>query len=191
MGLRKGDGALVGLIGRLADQKNHRLLLDASAELKNTHRVGPLKIGFWGQETQAGYRRMLEARISRLGLSGDVHFFKPEKDMASVYAACDLVVLPSLFEGFPNVVMEGMAAGRIVIATDIVDNAALIKTGVNGFLIRTESVRALADALNTFLRMSPVARRDMGRNAREYVADNFSIEAMVRNTLAVYEEAGV
>ncbi len=191
MGLPDHSGILIGLIGRLAEQKNHRLLVEAVAQVKQRLPKELIKVGFWGQNAQAGYREKLEKDIKRLKLSHDVRFFDAQKDMASVYAACDIIALPSLWEGFPNVVMEGMAAGRVVVASDISDNALLVNNSSTGFLFESNSVYSMQNALCQAIQMEPDTRITIGIQAREYIAQHFPNEKMARHTMAVYREIGL
>ena len=191
VGLPMHSGVLLGLVGRLAEQKNHRLLVKAMAVVKRRHSEPILKIGFWGQETQKGYRQLLENEIQSLNLENDIFFFGQEKDMPSVYAACDAIVLPSLWEGFPNAVIEGMAAGRVVIASHIVDNAFLIKDGETGFLVKPNSLTEMSAALLKLLHMDAEDKNQLGMRAQNHIDRNFTIEKMISQTMAVYQEIGL
>lgn len=190
-GLPLDRGVLIGLVGRLAEQKNHRLLIKAVAEVKNRSPESIIKIGFWGQETQEGYRRSLERYIQTLDLENNIFFFGQEKDMPSVYAACDAIVLPSLWEGCPNAVIEGMAAARVVIASDIVDNAVMVKDGETGFLVKSNSPSALSAVLIKLLQMSKETRKLLGLRAQKHIQNHFTIEKMISRTLTVYQELGL
>ena len=191
VGLAPGQGVLIGLIGRLAEQKNHRLLIKAVADVKRRSPEAMFKVGFWGQETQKRYRQSLENDIQTLDLGNDIFFLGQEKDMPNVYAACDAIVLPSLWEGFPNVLLEGMAAARVVIASDIVDNAVLVKDGETGFLVKPNSPSALSAALFKLLNMIEEARKHLGIRAQKHIQNHFTIETMVSRTLAIYEDLGI
>jgi glycosyltransferase involved in cell wall biosynthesis len=186
-----GLGFLVGLVGRICPQKGHRFLIEALPAL---HRAAPgtaIRFAFWGEVIDAGYLRSLESRIEVLGLSADVHFMGLEQDIASVLAACDCVVLPSLWEGFPNALLEAMAAARPVVATRIVDNHRIVEDGVTGFLVAPGASEELAERIGRIVTMSAGERMSMGMAARTFVGRHYGVDRMVEGTLAVYRELGL
>ena len=191
VGLPLDQGFLIGLVGRLAEQKNHRLLIEAVAAVRRHSPEQMIKIGFWGQETEKGYRRSLEKEIQTLDLEKDIFFFGQAKDMPSVYAACDAIVLPSLWEGFPNALIEGMAAARVVIASAIVDNAVIVKDGETGFLVKPNSASALSAVILKLLDMDKDTRKQLGIRAQKHIQNHFTIEKMISRTLTVYHELGI
>jgi glycosyltransferase involved in cell wall biosynthesis len=186
MQVRCNGEYLIGLIGRIAPQKNHGALIDAISLIKRDHAEILIKLGFWGGETDIGYAKELKSKCLKVFSEDGVFFWGPEKDMASVYAACDLIVLPSLFEGFPNVVIEAMAAGRIIIASDVADNARIIEEGVTGFLVSPHSPEMLAERILAVLLMPDEDKAKIGERARKQVLQRYSVETMVNNTMAVY-----
>jgi glycosyltransferase involved in cell wall biosynthesis len=107
--------------------------------------------------------------------------------MAVVYAAADVVVLPSLWEGFPNVVLEAMAAGKPVIASDIADNRRIVKDGVNGFLFPSDDALALAECLDGIKAAGFERRREMGAAGLALVRSQYAMERMVTLTQSLYE----
>jgi len=111
--------------------------------------------------------------------------------MASVYAACDMVVLPSLWEGFPNVVLEAMCAGRLVVASDIVDNSHIIDDGKNGFLVRAGDSEDLSRVVMKVMGLPRDAVREIELKAEEKVSKYFSVQKMGQSTLEVYRDLGI
>ena len=105
MGLGEGD-ILAGMVGQLIPVKNPAFMLDALAE---AHKHRPeLRLALIGYGPQ---REMLEARAAALGLSGAVVFTGPVSDVQDRMQAMDLLAMPSLYEGFPNVLVEAQLAG--------------------------------------------------------------------------------
>jgi len=191
VGLSQIDGYLIGLIGRVTKQKNQLGLSNALHMIKSRRPDLDIRVAYWGATDDLSYVEVVKALTKELKLQEIVFFCGPESEMASVYAACDIVVLPSLWEGFPNVLLEAMAAARPVIASDIVDNARIVNDGVNGFLVPPQCSETLADRILELLDMPETLRRAMGERGQKHVAQNYSIEQMVSATMAFYEEMGL
>lgn len=174
------------LPGRLTPQKNHRCLIKAVALLPSI--PSNLKVVFVGNELDMPLKTALVSSIEALGLRGHFLFGGAQADMAAMYAASDAVVLPSLWEGFPNVILEAMAARRPVIASDIADNARLVRHGENGYLFPIDDESALAAALATLISLSPDARASLGEAGRQLVDSSYSMSRMVDSTVQIYRE---
>lgn len=182
LGVRTGD-FVITLPGRVIPQKNHACLMRAIAAL------GPeanIRLLFVGNLLDVPYCQGLEAMVVDLGLKNVVSFVGRQDDMAAIYAISDVVVLPSLWEGFPNVVLEAMAAGRPVIASDIADNAVLVHEGVTGYLFPNGDDVALAAALRRMFLMVPNEREHLGLGGFSLVASRFSSQALLATNLSLY-----
>ena len=177
------DCRTVGIVGRLAPQKNHALFL-AAARIVRDRQPGArfLIIG------EGPLRGELEAQAQQLGLSSDVVFLGNRPDMADLLAATDLSVLSSNYEGLANVLLEAMAAGVPVVSTAYAGVDELVTDGVQGFVVSMDDAAALAGRVCELLADDPLRRR-MGEAGREAVARRFSIEAMGQRLLSVYEGA--
>jgi glycosyltransferase involved in cell wall biosynthesis len=132
-------------------------------------------------------RAALEARAQALGIAPRVRFLGPRDDIPELLAACDLFVLPSLFEGLPLSVLEAMAAGKPVAATRIPGTDEAVADGETGILVPPGDAPALAAAIRAFLSDPALARR-AGEAGRERVRTRFTASAMVDGVVAAYEE---
>ena len=108
-------------------------------------------------------------------------------DIPEMLHALDVVVSPSLSEGFSNAILEAMAAGKPVIATRVGGSPEQIIDGVTGLLVPPQDAGAIAQALLTLLR-SPGLRREMGTAAQRHVQENFSVAIMTRNHTRLYDD---
>lgn len=99
-------------------------------------------------------------------------------DIRSYYATADAVILPSYREGMPRVLLEGLAMGKPLIATDVPGCRETIEHEVNGFLVHVQDSEALTAALQRFLSMSQAARLEMGFNSRARVMRLFDEQAV-------------
>jgi len=134
------------------------------------------------------YHARLEALIAELNIGHRCVFLGNRNDVEQIYPACDVTALSSLYEGTPNVLLESMACGVPVVATDVSDNAYVVRDGETGFLVQLGNEEAMADRLYTLLSDDKL-RRDMGRKAHDWVTSEFSLQQLARNTEAVYLEA--
>jgi glycosyltransferase involved in cell wall biosynthesis len=100
----------------------------------------------------------------------------------------DIFVLPSLAEGISNTILEAMASGLPVVATDVGGNRELVFAGETGCLVRRKEVGAMADAILRYVR-DPDARRAHGARARFLAESKFSIDRMVERYLELYDES--
>lgn len=124
--------------------------------------------------------------IREFGLSDRVTIIDAVPDVRTLYQHADVVVLSSRFEGFPNVVLEGMATGLPVVSTDVSDVRDWLSPGVNGFVVPVEDESAMTECLRSLAELPVTQRRQLG-NAAQQLARRFSITAMVNLTQACYE----
>jgi glycosyltransferase involved in cell wall biosynthesis len=124
----------------------------------------------------------------RLGVGDRVHFLGGRCDVADFYRAADLFVFPSRAEGCPNVILEAMACGVPVVATDIAGNREVLgESGDAGHLVPPESPAALAEAIAR-LAGSVTLRRDIGASARAAVLNRYDIRRVTARYLSLYDE---
>ncbi|MEQ1579234.1 MAG: glycosyltransferase [Steroidobacteraceae bacterium] len=186
------DILLVGMFASLKEQKNHPLLLRAAREvIKQVPNARFVFVGdvLWGGvDGSDSYAEQVRALIAELGLERVSRFLGNRNDLPELYSACDLSVLPSLFEGTPNVLLESMACGCPVVATDVSDNGIVAPDGKVGRIVPSMDQKALADALCELLANAEL-RRAYGRNARLWAEQEFAVPVMAGRMLAVYREA--
>jgi glycosyltransferase involved in cell wall biosynthesis len=187
--LPEKESLLIGLVGRMCEQKGQCYAVEAAKHLQSCHPELNFRICFWGSEDDSVYVEALKRTIVKENLTEKVVLAGVHNDIPSVMQASDLLILPSLWEGFPNVLLEAMVSRTPVIATAIVDNKQIVDDGRTGFLVEPGNPVALADKIIAFSRMSSAAVQEMTRMAHDSIASRFSKEIMVQNTLKVYEDA--
>ena len=165
-------------IANLKIYKGHRFLLDAIARLRD-HAL-PCTLVLVGEGPQ---RAALEEQAERLKI--DVRFLGTRTDVEPFLARADVVVLPSLHEGMSNAVMEAMAAGRPVVATDVGGTGELLRG--RGILVPPSDPAALADGLGRVLGDPALAAR-LGAKAQTWSRDHLHVDAMVDRHVHIYRE---
>ncbi len=129
----------------------------------------------------------VERELMRAGVRDLVWLPGARNDVAQLLRGFDAFVLPSLAEGISNTILEAMASGLPVVATNVGGNSELVAEGETGALVPRSDPDALAQALGLYLEDAATAARH-GRAARERVEREFSLEAMVQRYVAVYDD---
>jgi glycosyltransferase involved in cell wall biosynthesis len=178
---------MVGMVARVALQKDYPTLLKAAARVIGTY--GDVRFVVVGDcSSEASYREY-HARVmglaETLGVRAHFIFTDFRKDVPRFLDAMDIFVLSTHWEGFPLVLLEAMAHARPVIATTVDGIPELVTDGVTGRLFPHEDVGALAECLLGLLN-SPEKARAIGRAGREHVARDFSRESFTRNVGRLY-----
>jgi glycosyltransferase involved in cell wall biosynthesis len=124
--------------------------------------------------------------VSEGGLAGRVTFAGRRDDVPDVLAAADLLILPSESETAPLTVLEGMAAGLPVVATNVGGVGEAVRDGVTGLLIEPRQPRAIAEAVLSIAAL-PDGGAAMGSAGREVVRLRFSSERLVAAVTKLYE----
>ena len=173
---------LLGLIGRFHKQKGHIVLLKALPFiLKQAPHTHVLFCGEGSEEAR------LKVMAQDLGLEGHVHFVGLIENAYQMLSQIDIVVVPSLWEGMPNVVLEAMAAGRPVVASRIAGMDEMVVAGETGLLCNPGDPHSLADALLKLIKDKSLMKR-MGRSGYELVRQRFQTSTMVEQTVQHYRK---
>ena len=185
------NARVVGMFGSFKAQKNHPYLLRAARRV--IERIPDVRFLFVGDELYKGmsgsvpYKQEVQALVGELGLRQYCIFPGNKQDVENWYPLCDLTVLPSLFEGTPNVALESMACGVPVVATDVSDNRLIIPEGRAGFIVPLNDEACLADRICRLFEDDSL-RSQMSETAREWVTAEFSGRRLAEKTADVYEE---
>ncbi|MEE2702456.1 MAG: glycosyltransferase [Myxococcota bacterium] len=178
------DAFHVAQIGRLVPLKNPHSLLRALTRIPSELRAR-VRVWLIGRHEPAALTE-LRREISDRGLSAIVRIESPQREIAAIMGRLGALVLPSSHEGFPNVVLEAMAARKPVIATPVGDVPNLIEEGKTGLMVPVGNDEALAGALLTLLRASEAERLAMGAAARRVVEAKFQLSSIADRYLSLY-----
>lgn len=174
---------IVGLLGRICEQKGVDDFVEVAGRLRGRHPDARFVV-FGGVEDDRLYDALC-ARIAALGLSDVFSFVGYVTDVQHVYAALDIVAVPSRWEGFPLVVAEAMAASRAVVATTVGAIPEMVPDGEAALLVPPREPARFAEALQTLL-VDP-ARRQQLANAGHSRAAALSWERAAARVADIYE----
>ncbi|MCX7982778.1 MAG: glycosyltransferase family 4 protein [Syntrophales bacterium] len=181
LGLRE-ENPLVGTVGRLVWQKGFFFFLKAIPIIY--HALPKTRFVLVGD---GPLRKDLEEEAKRLKIMDRLFFAGHTTEVNKFMAAMDVVVIPSLREGFPMVTLEAMSLEKPIVATEIDGINEQIQSGKDGILVPPQSPESLARAVVTLLQDRDYAA-SLGRSARKKVISEFSLEKMIEKTIAVYED---
>ena len=172
---------VLGAVGRLVDVKDHARFIEAVHVLRSRgHDVAGVIAG------DGPLRANLEDQVAKLGLEGSVRLLGHRTDIEAVFADLDVFVQPSKSEGMSNTVLEAMAAGLPVVATDVGGADEMVVDGQTGILVRACDTGALVAGLEQLLSGGPGRRDDMGRAARGRAQGEFSLQRMLHGYESFY-----
>ncbi len=176
------DAPMILFAGRLAPQKAVHDLLAAVDILQ--HVMPALRTVIVGD---GPLRESLEALSHDFGLRNAVKFLGHREDVPRLLAASDLLVLPSLYEGLPNVVLEAMRFRKPVVATAAPGTTEVVHHGETGLLVSMNRPIELARALQQVLEDRPLALR-LGEAGRKRAEGEFRVDTMVERFASLYEQ---
>ena len=183
---------VIGVFASFKPQKNHSMLLKAFKKVLGSFPDTQLLLvgdQLYGNMNGTGeYHTRIENLIDELGMRQRCMFMGNRDDVELIYPACDITALSSLYEGTPNVLLESMACGIPVVATNVCDNSYIVKDGETGFLVGVGDVEGMADRIQVLLGNDSLLQ-EMGQKANDWVLEEFSIRQLVKQTETVYLEA--
>ena len=174
------EATLVGTVGRLAPQKGFVHLIKAIPSILRAH--PQTRFLFAGE---GPLKAELQALAEELGIADHCRFLGFRRDIPKLLACYDIFVLPSLWEGLSITLLEAMAAGKAVVATNIKGNREVVSDGINGILCEPQNSKALAKAIIHLTKNREKARL-LGERARQTVEQRFDERIMLERTLELY-----
>jgi len=180
------DFLLIGAIGRLTWEKGLPYFIEAIKKMSDGRRQAADKVKYL-IVGEGELEENLREKVKSLKLEEKVIFAGFRKDVREILGAIDILVLSSLREGFPMIILEAMAMGKPIVAANIEGVNESIVDGVTGILVPPKDSEALAGAILTLIKDKDRAGR-MGQAGREAVKEKFNINNMIRGHKQLYEE---
>lgn len=177
---------VIGTIGRMEAVKDQLTLASAFQMLVNRvpdgrQRLALVMVG------DGSHRQRVHSTFDEAHLSKIVWFPGQRDNVPELLQAFDVFVLPSLAEGISNTILEAMATGLPVVATDVGGNGELVSHGNTGYLVPSKNAELMADAIRRYAE-DPELRATHGQRARSIVESKFDLSTMVQRHLAVYDD---
>ncbi len=165
------------LLGRLTPQKGQEFALRALAGLNF-----PLFLSIVGEGEDKEY---LQNLVKELKIGDWVTFLPPTREVESLYQETDVLLVPSIWEGFGMVAAEALSAGRLVVASAVGGLKEIIRDAKTGFLFKKLDQESFRNTLNYICRNKKMAMQ-ITFKGREFVEDNFAVEKMVEKYEEIY-----
>ncbi len=185
------DKIIIGSVGRLDSLKNQELLVDVAARLNN-QKIHNIHFIIVGDETDSvtgkGYKEELIAKIKNYGIEDYFSFFRFTDKIEYYFDLMDIFVLPTDKESFGYVLLEAMAKGKPVIASNQGGPKEIISENINGFLFEPKNVFDLAEKLLLLVNDANL-RRAMGEESKNIVKTKFDVNVTIDNYLKFFEYA--
>lgn len=176
------DVSIIGCVGRLEKQKGQKYLLEAFALfLEENERVFLILIGDGSDKEQ------LEVLSRKLKIENSTKFLGNRSDIPEILHVINIFILPSLYEGMSNALMEAMATGLSIIATDIPENKELLGSEENGIFVPPYNVFALAKKMSFILRNKTYAKK-IGVSAKKEAMKRFSLDTIIYNFVSLFKK---
>jgi len=174
------DDKIIGTIGRLCAIKNHYMLIQAFGRVKKHIKNAKLLIVGDGE-----LRDRLEALSKKMNLTTDIIFLGEREDVPGLMKIFDVFVLSSNSEASSLALLEAMASGLSVVATNVGGNPELMKNNETGILVSRGDYKKFADAIIRILQ-NPTLQKVMGEKGKERIIEKFSFNRMMDEYIRLY-----
>lgn len=147
-----------------------------------------MKLLLAGRKRDQTYSKLVPALYGAVGIADHVTYLDPVSDVEALYHGADALVMPSLYEGLPNAVLEAQACALPAVVSHAANRDTIVVDGASGYEVPTLAHRALADAIGRLIELPDAERRAMGRRGRVHVAEHFNPERIQAETVALYDQ---
>lgn len=174
-------------VARYTQQKNVLTYLKAIRMVKD---MG-LNVHFdWygDKKHNADYFAEIEKEYQKLDIADCLTLHEPNQKIEEEYRKADIFCLPSLFEGYPNVVAEAMSCELPILCSNVYENPYIVEEGINGFLFDPKKPEAIADAINKMANLTHEERLEMGKRNRQLCLKRNTEEAFLKSYVELIEK---
>jgi glycosyltransferase involved in cell wall biosynthesis len=185
--LGAGDVAVL-LSGRISIQKNQLVLGRALGIMRRRGALpASVRVLLAGRDHDRLYAAALDPWLSFHGVKAQVRRLGTVADILPVYQAADIAVMPSLYEGLPNAVLEALACGLPAVVSRAANIDGLVVEGESGHEVPALAAGALGDALGRLIALPDEQRRRMGAAGRRHIVERFSAARVLGETVDLYD----
>lgn len=179
------DDLSIIVVGRIHKQKNPILFMEAIKSVRE--KDIDVRVTWYGNSTEAEYYQLCVNKIKELGIESYFSFLPSTPDIDNEYPKYDLFCLPSIYEGFPNVLCEAMSCGLPVVCSNVCDNPNIAIDNENGFLFDPNNVSDIANKIEIFAKFSTKERTRIGIKNRERIENIFSRNEFLNKYIHIIE----
>lgn len=182
----QNDVLRIVTVARYTQQKNVLTYLKAIRKVK----AMGLKVHFdWygDKKHNAAYYAEIEKVYQQLDIADYMTLHTPNQEIEDEYRKADIFCLPSLFEGYPNVVAEAMSCGLPILCSNVYENPYIVEEGVNGFLFDPKKPEDIADTIKKMVDLSHENRQEMGKRNRQLCLKRNTEEAFLKSYVELIE----
>lgn len=176
-------------VGRITPQKNVLKYLEALNLLMRNGYADKVQLNWYG-DAQAGddaYKIACLSRVEELELQNFIKFHPATKDIVKQYQECDIFCLPSIYEGFPNVVCEAMSCGKPIVCSRVCDNPHIVHENTNGIFFDPTDIQSIYSALKIIIDTPLDRLSEWGKNSRIISESMFSKDVFVQKYIDIIE----
>lgn len=170
-------------VGRLMPQKNLPRFIESVGKIIAAGYK--LHVDWFGQDLNDAYSEECHKAIIKYHLEQNFIFHAPSSEIQKEYQKADVFCLPSLYEGFPNVLCEAMSCGKPVLCSRVCDNPNIVHEGENGLLFNPQNINEMVDTIIRFMKTDEITKSEMGKTSRTIALSSFSSSAFLENYLAI------
>lgn len=170
-------------VGRLMPQKNLPRFIEAISKVVAAGYK--LHVDWFGQDLKDAYSAECHKAIQDNRLERNFVFHAPSSTIQEEYQKADVFCLPSLYEGFPNVLCEAMSCGKPIICSRVCDNPNIVQEGENGLLFDPMNVSDMMVTIERYLDLSYEKKNEMGKKSREIGVKLFSKEHFINSYIEI------
>lgn len=189
--LPKNDVIKIGIFGRYKPQKNGERFLSVLNKLKEVATTD-FHVDWYGNihevnELEPGYVRMTNL-VKEYSINDVITLHDKTNKVIDLMHTFDAICIPSLYEGFSNVISEGICCGKPILAGNVSDNSVMVEDGVNGLLFNPEDEGSMVTTINNFLGLSYNQRQAMGEASRRKALELFDSQRFANSWLEIVEQ---
>ena len=169
-------------VGRLRKVKGINFGIEAFYEIQKTMKNTIFLIAGEGED-----KKLLEEQSKMLSLDKQIKFLGARKDLPELFSISDVIIMPSLTEGFPRIAIESMAAGKPIVATKVGGTSEAIKHKYNGILVPSQRPKVMAKWVIKILKDKKLANH-LGANGKKLVSEKFTLEKYIKQVEIMYSK---